>query len=535
MRIRKLANRDGRTVTVLTLACAAITLGLTIVLSVGPDHDSIARARHAPPPRTRRAARRRRRSVPARAVVTIDGAAPKLPVPRSFFGLSTEYGALPLYERHFALFERALFLLHVRGDGPQILRIGGDSADRTFWDPRARRMPQWAFKLTPGLVERTARLVRRAGIRLILDLNLITGSSTIAAQWARAAERLLPRKSIVGFEVGNEPDLYAHWYWLATIGRTRSVEAMLPRALSAAAYVQDFRSYARVLGRIAPNVPLAGPALANPQRGRAWLATLLAGPHAGLRIVSAHRYPYSPCVRRTSPVYPTIDRLLSEQASAGLAASVRNAVWLAHRADLRFRLTEMNSVTCGGLRGVSDTFATALWAPDTLFEVLRAGVDGVNIHIRATTINAPFLLTRRGMVARPLMYGLLLFTRTLGPGARLMRLTLHADGHARLKAWAVRLRGRIVHVLLINKGVRAARVFVRLPSHGLATVQRLLARSASARWGITLAGQRLDRAGRWTGRRLLEKLAPHARGYVVAVPGLSAGLLSARLSAASRA
>jgi hypothetical protein len=36
---------------------------------------------------------------------------------------------------------------------------------------------------------------------------------------------------------------------------------------------------------------------------------------------------------------------------------------LAHRAGFPFRLTEQNSVTCGGLAGVSNTFATALWAP----------------------------------------------------------------------------------------------------------------------------------------------------------------------------
>ena len=78
----------------------------------------------------------------------------------------------------------------------------------------------------------------------------------------------------------------------------------------------------------------------------------------------------------------------------------------AHRAGLPFRLTEVNSVTCGGVPGVSDTFATALWAPDTLFELLRAGVDGVNVHVRTDAINAAFAFKRSGLVARPLLYGL---------------------------------------------------------------------------------------------------------------------------------
>ncbi len=45
---------------------------------------------------------------------------------------------------------------------------------------------------------------------------------------------------------------------------------------------------------------------------------------------------------------------------------------------------------------------------------MRTGADGANLHVRASTINAPFTITRRGLEARPLLYGLLLFNRTLG-------------------------------------------------------------------------------------------------------------------------
>jgi hypothetical protein len=529
---RRESRSPGATIALITLAAAVVTLGLTLVLL--PDRDEVASARHGPPNTPTAGVVRQRRALsrppahPSTAVLTIPASASVTRVPRSFFGLSTEYWALPLYERHFPLFERALSLLRVQGDGPQILRIGGDSADHAFWDPRSWRMPWWAFRLTPALVRRVASLVRGVRVRLILDLNLITDSSASAADWARAAEARLPRGSIVGFEVGNEPDLYAHWYWLASIGRTRLAANVLPRALSPMVYSRDFRSYARVLRRIAPNVPLAGPALANPQRHLAWLMWLLSRPHAGLGIVSAHRYPYSACVRRTAHNYPTVARLLSDNASAGLARSVRSAVRLAHRARLPFRLTEVNSVTCGGLRGVSDTFATALWAPDALFELLRAGVDGVNVHMRANTINAPFALTRHGLVARPLMYGLLLFKRMLGRDSQLIPTRLRATRSPRLKAWSVRV-GRTLHVLLIDKGDRSVRVRLRIPARGAATVERLLAPSAGARWGVTLAGQRLDGSGAWQGERVSETVAPTARGYLVTVPRLSAAFLAVRL------
>ena len=68
-------------------------------------------------------------------------------------------------------------------------------------------MPGWAFALNPGFLSRLRALVQRDRIRLIVDLNLVTDTPFIAAEWARAAETSLPHGSIVGFEVGNEPDL----------------------------------------------------------------------------------------------------------------------------------------------------------------------------------------------------------------------------------------------------------------------------------------------------------------------------------------
>jgi hypothetical protein len=76
-----------------------------------------------------------------------------------------------------------------------------------------------------------------------------------------------------------------------------------------------------------------------------------------------------------------------------MAHSVKPVVILAHRAGLPFRLTELNSVTCGGRLGVSDAFATALWAPDALSALLQTGVDGVNVHVRTGAITVD--LTKR--------------------------------------------------------------------------------------------------------------------------------------------
>jgi len=242
-------------------------------------------------------------------------------------------------------------------------------------------------------------------------------------------------------------------------------------------YVRLFDSYSRALTKLSPRIGLAGPVVAYPAVGLRWLAALLHPPHPALRLVTAHEYRYSACAPRRSPRYPTVGRLLSENATAGTAAALGPAIRLVHRAGLPFRLTELNSVTCGGRPGVSDSFATALWAPDALFELMRAGVNGVNIHVRADAVNAAFAPSPNGIVARPLMYGLILFRRMLGPNARLVTPALAAPRSLDLKAWALRVGRTGLRVLVINKGQHGATVLLRLPAVAPATVERLVAPS----------------------------------------------------------
>lgn len=465
------------------------------------------------------------------ASVSVAADAPATPVPSSWFGISTEYWALPLFEQDTPVFERVLALLHVQGDGPLVLRIGGDSADHSFWDPKPKHMPSWAFPLTPSFLHRLRALVLRDRVRLIVDLNLVTDNALTAATWARAAETSLPKGSIVGFEIGNEPDLYSRHYWETTITRSPFTTITLPFELTPSTYVSDFAAYASVIGEASPDIPLIGPAVAHPRLSADYIRTLIQDERSELGTVTGHLYPYSACVKRPRSLsYPSVARLLSRQASAGLGADVADAVAIAHGAGLRFRLTELNSVTCGGRRGVSNTFATALWAPDALFSLMRAGVDGANLHVRADAINAPFVINPGGLYARPLLYGLLLFNRTLGPQASLLRLHETAPRALNLSAWAVRVRGDMLHVLLIDKSRRSVRVALHLPTSNPATVQRLLAPSPYARSYVTLDGQRLSRAGEWVGTPRTETITPGPRGsYEVTLARDSAALVAVSL------
>lgn len=506
------------------VAVVAAVLAINLFTSFpGRDDDTRAATRSE---RLAESAARAGRAPATSVVVAVATGQRPAPVPPSFLGLSTEYWSLPGFAGHMATFARVLSMLHVPGDGPVILRVGGNSADHTIWSARLRTMPRWAFELTPAWLQAARKVVRRVGVRLMLDLNLITDSPSAASVWARAAEADLPRGSIAGFEIGNEPDIYSRSFWIAALSRRGLDASILPPGLTPDGYVREFRSYSRLLRRVAPNVPLLGPEIANPVRHASWVSSLVARTRANLGIVTAHRYPYTACTGSSSPTYPTIERLLSEQASAGTARSLLPIIGDAHRAGLPFRLTEVNSVTCGGVRGVSDTFATALWAPDTLFELLRVGVDGVNVHVRTDPPNAAFAFERGRLLARPLLYGLVMFRRALGTDPSLVHVQMREKRQMHVKVWAVRVAGGGLHVLVIDKGSRAARVALRIAPDGPATVQRLLAPSVAANSGVTLAGQWLNAEGRWTGHRIVSQVMPSADGYELTVPRYSAALVS---------
>ena len=505
------------------MLCAGLLLTLALVALT--DRDAVTRAAIRDGRPAARAGRDRT------VVATIVPGATGRPIPRSFLGLSTEYWSLPSYEGHLSAFGRVLSMLHAAGDGPLLIRVGGNSADHTFWEPDVRSMPRWMFQLTPSWLRAARLLVADTGVRLILDLNLITDRPAIAMDWARAAETELARGSIVGFEIGNEPDIYSRWFWLTRMARTGSTDGSLPKTLTPADYSRDFTTYARLLHRLAPGTPLLGPAIANPTRHLSWISDVVGRERDRIATVSAHRYPYSACASPASSSYPTVARVLSEKASAGVARSLQPAVAVARRAGLPLRLTEINSVTCGGLAGVSNTFATALWAPDALFELMRAGVSGVNVHVRTDAINAAFKLTRDGLAARPLLYGLIAFRRMLGTGpGTLVPVRQSARAAQHVKVWAVRDDGEL-HVIAIDKGPRPATVDLRVPADGPATVARLTAPSATATSHVTLAGQWLDEAGRWRGRPRTQTISPVRGGYRVQVRRFSAALVTVKTSA----
>jgi hypothetical protein len=443
-------------------------------------------------------------------------------VPHSFLGISTETDEFDQFVQKVPSFPALLMQLAVVGDNsPVSLRIGGESADGTYLNADGFSQPSGITSVGIDLpyLQRLGALARSVPLTVTLDLNLAAHNPQMAAALATEARKALPGGSLDALEVGNEPDLYhtlIGWNWNPanlTWGATYSPQT----------YASDFATYAAALSSATPGVPVAGPVLAN--MDPSWYQTLLQTDGSSVGLLTGHRYPFNACAFPGSAQYPTIAGQLSAQASSGLAASLLPAIAAAHQAGLKFRLTELGSASCTGLPGVSDTFATALWAPDVLFNMLADGVDGVNVHTRYNTSNTP-LDGPGSTIVRPFFYGMVAFTRTLGPGASLLQTSVSGQLPAGLSVWPVALPGGQMHVLLINKAPSTATVALQAGAQASAQVQSLQSSSMSPGAQVTFGGQQLSNNGAWQGIPVTTTLNAREGAYQVSVPPLSASLLA---------
>ncbi len=332
---------------------------------------------------------------------------------------------------------------------------------------------------------------------MIIDLNLAVRSTVQAAQMARDTVGALPAGSVQAFEVGNEPDLFR----FGVVG-IRKVRYQNPGVFGWAfkytpqSYVSQFNAYAAAVRSSAPGIRLAGPASADPST--TWWNGLPAG-RGKLALVSVHRYPFAACGPPNTPQYPTSAGFLSAAASTGLAQSVGASLALAHRRHLPLRITELGSASCTGHAGATDTFATALWAPDALFSLLAAGVDGVNVHSRWKTPNTPL----NGVPVPPGATAVLraghVRTDARTRSSACCGRPCTASSTLALSAWVVQAQDGSTRALLINKSRNRLTVGVGLPTRSAAISEALRAPGATATSGLTLGGQTLGSDGLWHG------------------------------------
>ena len=249
----------------------------------------------------------------------------------SYLGFSVEWTELPAFEANTPAFARLLGRLGVAGE-PVPLRLGGETADDTYWPGPNQKIPQNTYVVHDDYFTRLGQLARATPLSLLFDLNLAARSPQLAQAVGRELHRTVPRSSVTGFEIGNEPDLYV----IGLVGNRfvkRGGAGPFQWALNyrSSTYGSDFGRYVSALQTVWPHVSYAGPSQAS---GRTDFAR-----HAistgKLSMLTVHRYQFNACLGPAGATYPSQGKYLS---GPPLAHSLRRAGrWCRWLTGLGFR------------------------------------------------------------------------------------------------------------------------------------------------------------------------------------------------------
>jgi hypothetical protein len=420
-----------------------------------------------------------------------------------FVGLS--FGAATVAQDNYASTDLGGYLRTLGHTG--VIRVGGNSGDGTFWTSTGEPAPSWATSgtITPAKLQHLATIVRGAGWKVILAVNLKHPDPARAADEARYARQIFG-DSLLAIEVGNEPNFYYS---------------------SVAAYYTDFESYVAAIEQAVPGVGITGPdAETNHSSWLGGFSALDAG-HPDVTEISDHTYPTSACGTSTA----TIPELLGTGSVQYETANAQAALSAAAQLGVPAAMTETNSTVCAGTTGVSDVFAAALWALDYNLLIAQQGIvnadymDGTNAA--GCDPYTPLCPTTGDLTARPIYYGMLA-TELVGTGRF---AALDNPDTADVRAYALKQGHRLTVVLddvqdpAANGAITVTlNLGANFHSGQLTALTTSSPAALSATTGITLGGQQVGPHGAYPPPQSTP-IAVHNQIATVTVPAGSAAII----------
>jgi hypothetical protein len=369
--------------------------------------------------------------------------------------------------------------------GSPMTRLGANDVERCTWvgtgtAPCQPNGQPFNTKVTTGGVDQLCGFLAATGSKAIYGVNFQKVDVPASSAEAAYVMSQCP-SSIVGIEIGNEPDKFGDW----------------------ASQTAEYERFADAI-LATPGALLVGPACTSKA------AVLFAAPFADtiatkypgkLALLSQHSYvaaaSSSACsvpnlqitTTQLTDIFDTIQTAVTKNSLPG------------------WRMDENNTCSGHGAQGVSDTFISALWAIDYMFEVAKRGGSGVNFHTSENGMDGtvPFnyepIKEDKGAVVQvqPEYYGMLLFTQA-GTGS--MVSTTVSTSAQNFAAWAIKADG-FTSVVLNNRNASSdVNATVDLGSAvSSASVIYLQGTSSggltTAAGSVTLAGAQVTVAGDW--------------------------------------
>lgn len=420
------------------------------------------------------------------ATVTVDSAHPAGRLAADAVGLSFEMRELGIGNLDPSKGNMTQLL---RTLGASNLRIGGNTLDRdTLWVPAGQPPPDpkpaWVEDIvTPNDLQRLRGLLDATGWKAEVGVNVGRWDPALAADQVRAMDRILGRK-LVAIECGNEPDQWEG-------------KALRPTGYAYPQYHADWTACADVIG----HDRIAGPDTAG--TSSSWASSLAADEHDRMSMLTVHQYASGPDI--------TIDKMLSAAQTTSQLNSVASNLAAAQANGLPMRVDEANSAYSGGVDGVSNKYASALWVIDYGLSMAQAGLAGVNIHGGLGVCNDPIWNGKfqrytpicaankayelaQSYKVMPIYYGIWM-ARRMGPG-RFLPVTV--DTTRNLSAYAVQGDDGRTRIALVQKDATSAApvsVTLSVGGHRSAKVLRMTGTALNEET-TAVQGATVDASGR---------------------------------------
>jgi hypothetical protein len=436
---------------------------------------------------------------------------PGLTIPEDFLGLSFDAAILADNQNYFDV-NNTQFINLLQNLGNGVLSFGATGVDHTYWiKPPGVPSENVAAVLLPSDVDQLFAFSRKTGWRVILGLNLGANDPKMAADEAAYAAKA-GGDSLLAFEIGNEPDIYFR-------------DGVRTPDYTYADYQREVETYIRTLRSVLPNIPIAGPATAS---NFTWFSNYLTGEAGNIVLATTHTYPLnaSPVVDRSDPHFASIENLLSPGLTNGTANLAKKFETAAHTNNIPLRFDETNS-SYPGKDGLGDTFASALWGTDYLFNLAEHGIVGANFfgiflchgYSPICVSYDPIFNIIKQYHAQPVYYGMLLFHST----AKGRIVPVDINSIVNVTTHAALADDGTLRAVIINKDENQtinAQITTGMP-YSKATALRLTAQSLSSQSGITFAGDSVSSDGSWA-PGVQEAVQQNGAGFQIVVPAGSA-------------
>ncbi|KAI0823157.1 hypothetical protein BC628DRAFT_1325396 [Trametes gibbosa] len=504
-----------------------------------------------------------------------------IPQSGSFFGFSIEMSvAIQLIgtnsTRLFVPFLNLMALLVERG-GAVHVRVGGNTQETAFMVdsfPDGKIMEKDKEDAsnptsTPVLAYTVDLLYMLGNVSSLVNVKWYLGIPFNDTNWrlqiAEFGEEILG-DNLLGFQAGNEPDFYgvhfhrpldySPWDYFGEFGLLTGTYANNTKITRKKTLIAPSTEGSVWKDPLNPDNAPQGPEAV-------WNTGFVQQYDEFLSALAVERYPNNNCADifpspGTTPVdlLTLFSQYLTHNNAFNLLQPYLNSTMLAQTWGKPFLMFETNTASCGGFQGLSDAFASALWAVDYGLQLANSNFTGAMFHAGGQNVSYnPFTAAPTNessfhqWTVGPIFYSALVMAEAIGTtNTSRVKDLFPNDGNEFTPAYAVYENDALARMVLINflddpSGAHDYTATINVggqqynEANGVPAqikVKYLLAPSVSEKDNITWAGQtlggRFQADGRLQGTETIRSFpcdqAANTCQVTVPAPGVALVLLN---------